>query len=69
MSTVKLSDNGARFCPKRCLVQKCRFHLDVMAGTTAEQQATVLQKSTKYESYFNKTLEEGKTLFIDSKQK
>lgn len=59
---------GPGFCPKLCLVQKCRFYLDVLAGTTAEEQATVLQKSTKYESHFNNTLEEGKTLFIDIKQ-
>lgn len=60
---------GPGFCSKLCLVQKCHLYLDVMAGTTAEEQATVLQRSTKYESYFNKTLEEGKTLFIDIKQK
>lgn len=69
MSTVQLSDNRARFFfPKRCLDQKCCFYLDTMAGKTAEDQATVLQKSKKYGSYFNKTLEEGKTLFIDIKQ-
>lgn len=58
---------GPGFCPKRCFDQKRRFYLDLTAGTTAEEQATVLHNSTKYEPYFNKSLEKGKTFFIDIK--
>lgn len=49
---LKLSDSGARFFPKTMFWSE-KFYLDVMAGTTAKEQTTILQISTKYDPYFN----------------
>lgn len=36
-----------------------------MDGTAAEDHSDVTQNSTKYDQYSNKSIEKGKTLFID----
>lgn len=51
VSTIKLSDSVARFFPKTMSWSE-KFYLDVMTGTTAKEQTTILQISTKYDPYF-----------------
>lgn len=48
VSTIKLSDSGARFFPKTMFWSE-NFYLNVMAGTTAKEQTTILQISAKYD--------------------